>query len=153
MQDPITQDPRQSEPLEYGSAFEDKLRGGGIKHQRPKNFNLLSIKFPLSAVMSVGHRAAGIFLFLALPYFLYFFQISLTNEDGFMRAQLEIQTPLVKIFGLISIWALAHHFFAGIRYFLLDLDIGIEKDRAHKSALMGIISGFLIFSIFAILLF
>jgi len=152
MQDPITQDPAQSEPLEYGSAFEEKLKSGGIKLQRPKNLNLLSVKFPLSAIMSVGHRAAGIFLFLALPYFLYFFQISLTNEAGFMRAQLEMQEPLVKIIGLIAIWALSHHFFAGIRYFLLDLDIGIEKSRAQKSALIVMILGFLTFVFFAFVL-
>ena len=119
---------------------------------RPKNLDLLSIKFPMAAIMSVGHRAAGILLFLLLPYFLYLLQLSLTNETGFALAKAELQGPLVKLTGLVLIWALAHHFIAGIRYFFLDLDIGIEKHMAQKSAIMVMVSGFLIFVVFFLLL-
>ncbi|MCW8932091.1 MAG: succinate dehydrogenase, cytochrome b556 subunit, partial [Gammaproteobacteria bacterium] len=78
-----------------------------INHQkkRPKNLNLLSVKFPMSAIMSVGHRAAGVLLFLSLPYFIYIFQLSLTNEAGFLQAQAELQGPIVKLFSLIVIWS------------------------------------------------
>lgn len=124
------------------------------KHKkRPKNLNLLSVKFPMSAVMSVGHRAAGVLLFLSLPYFIYIFQLSLTNEAGFMQAKDLLQSPLVKIFCLITIWALAHHFIAGLRYFLLDIDIGIEKKWAQKTALFVMVAGFVVFLICSILFF
>ncbi len=126
-----------------------------INHQktRPKNLNLLSVKFPMSAIMSVGHRAAGVLLFLSLPYFIYIFQLSLTNDAGFLQAKGELQSPAVKIFCLISIWALAHHFIAGIRYFLLDIDIGIEKKWAQKSALFVTVLGSVIFVISFILFY
>ena len=124
-----------------------------LSNKRPKNLNLLSIKFPMSAVMSVGHRAAGILLFLSLPYFLYLLQISLANEAGFALAKAELQGPVIKIFGLIVIWALAHHFFAGIRYFLLDLDIGIKKNQAQKTAVGVMVAGFVVFSVFFFALF
>ena len=37
------------------------------------------------------------------------------------------------LFGLL--WAYLHHFCAGIRFLLLDLHIGIEKEEARKSAI------------------
>lgn len=120
---------------------------------RPKNLDLLSVKFPMAAIMSVGHRAAGIVLFLSLPYFLYLLQLSLTNETGFALARTELQGPLIKLICLLLIWALAHHFIAGIRYFLLDLDIGIDRKMAQKSAVIVMVSGFLVFAFFSLLLF
>ena len=106
----------------------------------------------MSAIMSVGHRAAGIVLFLSLPYFLYLLQLSLTNETGFELAKAELQEPWVKLIGLILVWALAHHFIAGIRFFLLDLDIGIDKRVAQKSAIIVMVTGFLTFIFFVLLL-
>ncbi len=121
--------------------------------KRPKNLNLLSVKFPMSAIMSVGHRAAGLLLFLSLPYFIYLFQLSMVNETEFMQIKAELQSPAIKFFFLLIIWAFAHHFFAGIRYFLLDVDIGIEKKWAQKTAVLVMISGFIIFFIASIFLF
>ena len=121
--------------------------------KRPKNLDLLSVKFPMSAVMSVGHRAAGVLLFISIPYFIYVFQLSLSDETGFLQAKTELNSPLVKLFLLIFIWALAHHFLAGIRFLLLDLDIGIEKKWAQKTAVLVIASGFIIFLICSVVLF
>lgn len=123
------------------------------RKMRPKNLNLLSVRFPMSAIMSVGHRAAGILLFLSLPYFIYIFQLSLTDEAGFMQAKALLQSPLVKMFCLITIWALAHHFIAGLRYFLLDIDIGIEKKWAQKTAIFVMVAGFVVFLLCFILFF
>ena len=122
-------------------------------NKRPKNLNLLSVKFPMSAVMSVGHRAAGILLFLLLPYFIYLLQLSVVNESGFMEVKAELHNPLFKVFLLITIWALAHHFFAGIRYFFLDFDIGIEKKWAQKTAVLVMVMGFVTFFISSVYLF
>ncbi len=120
---------------------------------RPKNLNLLSVRFPLSAVMSVGHRAAGILLFLALPYFLYLLQLSLSGESGFLQVKNDLNSIWMKLIMLVFIWALAHHFIAGIRYFLLDLDIGIERQTAQKSALLVMILGVFVTAIAAVVLF
>ncbi len=120
---------------------------------RPKNLNLLSVRFPLSAVMSVGHRAAGILLFLALPWFLYLLQLSLSGESGFLQVKNDLNSIWLKLLILVFIWALAHHFIAGIRYFLLDLDIGIERLTAQKSALLVMILGVMVTAIAAFFLF
>ena len=121
--------------------------------KRPKNFNLLSVKFPMSAVMSVGHRAAGILLFLLLPYLLYLLQLSLNNETDFLLVKEQLQSPIAKFFSLIIIWSLVHHFLAGIRYFLLDIDVGIEKHLAQKTAVFVMAGSFMIVILFALFFF
>jgi succinate dehydrogenase / fumarate reductase cytochrome b subunit len=40
----------------------------------------------------------------------------------------------VKVVVAGLIWAFVHHFCAGIRFLLLDLHIGIDKEPANKSA-------------------
>ncbi|RKZ90841.1 MAG: succinate dehydrogenase, cytochrome b556 subunit [Gammaproteobacteria bacterium] len=121
--------------------------------KRPKNLNLLSVKFPMSAVMSVGHRAAGILLFLLLPYLLYLLQLSLNNETDFLLVKEQLQSPMAKFFSLIIIWSLVHHFLAGIRYFLLDIDVGIEKHLAQKTAVFVMAGSFMIVILFALFFF
>ncbi len=121
--------------------------------KRPKNLNLLSVKFPMSAVMSVGHRAAGILLFLLLPYLLYLLQLSLNNEMDFLLVKEQLQSPMAKLFSLIIIWSLVHHFLAGIRYFLLDVDVGIEKYLAQKTAVFVMAGSFMIVILFALFFF
>ena len=100
--------------------------------------------------MSVGHRASGILLFLATPYFLYLLQLSLTSETGFKLALEALQRPWVKMIVLLFIWGLAHHVLAGIRYFLLDMDCGLDKQTAKKTALAVTLTAFIIFSGFVI---
>ena len=40
----------------------------------------------------------------------------------------------VKVILAGLLWAFVHHFCAGIRFLLLDLHVGIEKEAARKSA-------------------
>ena len=123
------------------------------KLNRPKNLDLMSIKFPVAAIMSVGHRVSGILLFLATPYFLYLLQLSLISETGYHLAIDALQGPVVNIIAFAFIWIFAHHILAGIRYFLLDLDVGLDKQMAQQTALAVIIGGVVIFVGFALYLF
>jgi len=41
---------------------------------------------------------------------------------------------VVKLIGLGFVWLYAHHFFAGIRYLLLDVHIGIAQGPSGTSA-------------------
>jgi succinate dehydrogenase / fumarate reductase cytochrome b subunit len=123
------------------------------KPDRPKNLDLMSIKFPVAAIMSVGHRASGILMFLATPYFLYLLQLSLTSDTGYQLAIDALHGPVVTIIAFAFIWILTHHILAGIRYFLLDLDIGLDKKMAQQTALAVIIGGVVIFICFTLYLF
>jgi succinate dehydrogenase / fumarate reductase, cytochrome b subunit len=101
---------------------------------RPKNLDLTSIRLPLAGKVSILHRVSGIGLFLFLPVLLWAFSASLTSADTFSVFKAVSAFWLTKVIFAGLIWAFAHHFCAGIRFLLLDLHVGIEKESARKSA-------------------
>ncbi len=102
--------------------------------QRPKFLALHEIRLPIAGFVSILHRISGLGLFLLLPWLIYLFELSLKSSESFDRFQSYVSHPLVKLilFGLV--WAFLHHFCAGIRFLLLDLHVGIEKQQSQTSA-------------------
>lgn len=96
---------------------------------------IVRYRMPPAALVSIMHRISGAALFLALPFLLWMFDLSLISEGAFDRMALLASSVLVKIVLLFLIWAFLHHFVAGIRYLLLDLHIGLELPQARKNAL------------------
>ncbi len=102
--------------------------------KRPKNLDLTTIRLPLPGKVSILHRVSGVGLFLCLPLLLWLFGASLASAEGFasMKAIAGMLPVKVVLAGLL--WAFVHHFCAGIRFLLLDLHVGIEKEAARQSA-------------------
>lgn len=71
---------------------------------------------------------------VGLPFILYLFQLSLTSELSFEVFRGIVSHWFAKLVLLGLIWAYMHHFCAGIRYLLLDMHMGIEKQQATTSA-------------------
>jgi len=111
---------------------------------RPVFLNLLQIRFPPTALASIMHRLAGVLLVLSLPFLIYLLGLSLQNQQSYTTAIKIIQNPLVSFYLYSLLWAISHHFAAGIRYFLVDLDIFISKRSARVSAYVVIVIGILI---------
>lgn len=105
-----------------------------IKKKRPKNLDLMTIRQPLPAILSILHRVSGAVIFLLLPVLLWLFQSSLTSPDTFAVFKSVVANPLVKIVLLGLIWLYMHHFFAGIRYLLLDMHKGVDLPTARLSS-------------------
>lgn len=101
---------------------------------RPKNLDLLSIRLPLPGKLSILHRVSGAGLFLMLPLLLCTLDYSLSSPVHFARIKLALALWPVKLIAVALIWAFMHHFCAGIRFLLLDLQIGLEKEAARQSA-------------------
>ncbi len=106
---------------------------------RPKHLNLIKVRMPITAIASILHRLSGVFLFLVTPFLLYIFVSSLKSNSGFVLAVEWLDCWLIKLVFLILIWAVMHHLLAGIRYLLLDLDIGLNRSSAKFSATLAII--------------
>lgn len=102
--------------------------------KRPKNLDLTTIKLPLPGKVSILHRVSGAGLFLFLPVILWLFSASLTSADTFATFKSVSSSLPAKIVLAGLIWAFIHHFCAGIRFLLLDMHVGIEKEAARKSA-------------------
>lgn len=100
----------------------------------PVYLNLLQIRFPVAAVLSIGHRISGVVLFLCIPFCVYLLDLSLRNESGFAKATEILASTPVRWLTVVLIWMFAHHFYAGIRFLLIDIDAGVEKSIARISA-------------------
>jgi succinate dehydrogenase / fumarate reductase cytochrome b subunit len=100
---------------------------------------LIKYRLPWAGKVSILHRISGAALFLLLPFILYLFDQSLASELSFMQFQAFTDHFLVKLICLGLIWSFLHHFCAGIRYLLLDLEIGVEKIAANQSAIIVLI--------------
>ncbi len=102
-----------------------------MNEQRPVYLNLLKIRLPLPGIISFTHRLAGVVLFLSLPFAVYLLQQSVESEQSFEKVQQILQMPVMLLVQILLLWALAHHFFAGIRFLLIDAEIGVEKSQAR----------------------
>ena len=96
---------------------------------------IVRYRMPPSALVSILHRISGAALFLALPFLLWMFDLSLISETSFDRMATTASGWLVKLALLFLIWAFLHHLVAGIRYLVLDLHVGLERVQARKNAL------------------
>jgi succinate dehydrogenase / fumarate reductase cytochrome b subunit len=111
---------------------------------RPKYYDLSLAHLPPPGLVSILHRISGVLLFFpALPIALYILHVSLGSEEGYARWAAFFTRPAVKVIVILVMWGYAHHFFAGVRYLLLDLHIGIDKAPARSSAIAVLVLGFL----------
>jgi succinate dehydrogenase / fumarate reductase, cytochrome b subunit len=104
-----------------------------VHHSRPKNLNLLTIKFPLPAIVSILHRITGVALFLLIPFFLWVFQRSLT-ADGYEALQYWLTQTYCKWLLWLLFIPLCFHLVAGIRHLLSDLHIGASLKQGRRTA-------------------
>jgi succinate dehydrogenase / fumarate reductase, cytochrome b subunit len=117
---------------------------------RPKYYDLNLAHLPPPGIVSIIHRISGALLFLSIPVFLYLLQGTLTSEQEFLRWKAVLAHPLCKLVAIGMGWMYFHHFFAGIRYLLLDLHVGIDKEPARMSANIVIALGLIAAAAFGV---
>lgn len=101
---------------------------------RPKFLNLLQIRLPVTGVVSILHRMSGVLLILGLPVLIYLLERSLLDNAGFNEVRRLVREPLMSMVLLALLWGLFHHLIAGIRFLLIDMDIGMSLRGARGSA-------------------
>ena len=100
----------------------------------PVYLNLFRMHFPVGAVTSIAHRCSGVILFVALPLTVYLLDLSLRDAAGFEQASMILQQVWARFALALVVWSLFHHLFAGIRFLLIDLEVGVSRQRARLSA-------------------
>lgn len=111
----------------------------GDKNKRPVFLNLLQIRLPIGGVVSILHRATGIALTLLTPLILYLLHASLYDPEAFARYVTYFSSPLGRFNALLTLWLFLQHLLSGVRHLLLDLDIGIGRAEARRSAWMTLV--------------
>jgi succinate dehydrogenase / fumarate reductase cytochrome b subunit len=111
---------------------------------RPINLNLLTMYFPLPAIISILHRVSGVILFLLIPVMLWALEQSLSSEVGYRLMNQHVNSPLGKFFLWAFLLPFLFHLVAGIRHLLMDMNVGVEnKSGKLASMVVAIVAGIL----------
>lgn len=110
------------------------------RNNRPVFLNLFQIRLPIAGIMSIGHRISGMALVFVIPYMISVLDESLSGAEGFAAVRETVAGWPFKVFLFLALWALMHHFLAGIRYLLMDVAIGVDKPLYQQSALAVLVA-------------
>jgi succinate dehydrogenase / fumarate reductase cytochrome b subunit len=96
--------------------------------------DLLQYRQPVPAVLSILHRISGALMVLLLPFTLWLFDLSLRSESSYQQLRQVAGGWFARLVLSLLAWALLHHLAAGVRFLLLDLDLGLDRVPARRSA-------------------
>lgn len=91
--------------------------------KRPVFLNVFQIQMPVTALVSILHRASGVLLFLLLPFVLFLFQKSLSSEAGFQAVSSWLDSGFMAVFLWLMLSALMYHLIAGLRHLMMDMGL------------------------------
>ncbi len=103
---------------------------------RPVYINLFQIRLPVSAISSITHRLAGIYIFfITLPLSLYLLYFSTKSYNDFMVLKDYLNnTTFLSTFVAFSFLVFAYHILTGVRHLLQDLHIGESLSASRLSS-------------------
>lgn len=118
----------------------EKLHSG---KKRPVYLDMPTIvkHLPMPAIVSILHRATGVALFILLPFLLAMLSGSRSSGEDFAFYKAWADNWFVKLILWGVLWAFCHHLFAGVRFLLIDAEIGLNLETARKSARIVLIAG------------
>lgn len=99
--------------------------------KRPINLNILTMHWPIPAIVSFLHRLSGVFLFFLIPFLLWALQESLATGSQFAALKAAFW---VQFICWVVLAALLYHLIAGIRHLLMDVHIGDSKKGGERSS-------------------
>jgi succinate dehydrogenase / fumarate reductase cytochrome b subunit len=99
--------------------------------QPPKDLNVFRIRLPVPGVVSILHRISGAAMFLFAWALLWLLQMTLESSDSFEQVGMLADHWFAKVFLIGMLWAFLHHFFAGLRFLLLDVHVGVALPAAR----------------------
>jgi succinate dehydrogenase / fumarate reductase cytochrome b subunit len=105
-----------------------------VRKERPKNLDLSTLKFPITAIASILHRLSGVIVFIVLALFLILLNCSLSSEQDFLTVASYFDHPLFDFVIWGGLTALAFHAVFGVRHMIQDLGFWEEMDSAVLSA-------------------
>ena len=111
---------------------------------RPVYINLMQIRLPVSALISITHRLSGIYnFFITLPLGLCLLYLSTKSYNDFILIQDTLSKPnIISTFVTFSFLVYAYHILTGIRHLLQDIHIGESLSASRKSAYLVLIIWF-----------
>ncbi|QIB64388.1 succinate dehydrogenase, cytochrome b556 subunit [Kineobactrum salinum] len=105
-----------------------------MSEKRPVNLDIGSIRLPITAWVSIAHRASGVFLFVATAFLVWALDASLRSAESFAALQQLLTGPVAKV----VLWAISagliYHSLAGVRHLVMDFGIAESMPGGVLSA-------------------
>jgi succinate dehydrogenase / fumarate reductase cytochrome b subunit len=95
-----------------------------VKDKRPVNLDIGTMRLPITAWVSIAHRASGVFLFAGMAVLIWALDASLASPESFASLQECLGSPLVKLVIWAVVAGLIYHSVAGVKHLIADLGIG-----------------------------
>ena len=112
-----------------------------MKQSRPVNLNLMTVRFPVTAISSICHRVSGVIIFFGIPLALFALGHSLESKEAFEAAKTCFSSPI----SLVAIWlflaSFTYHVLAGLRHMLMDLGFGESLSSGRAGAYLVLVLG------------
>ena len=111
----------------------------------------LQYRLPLAGWVSILHRVSGALMFVLLPFVVWMFDRSVTDEVGYDRFTGAFASGIgfvpggvVKLVALALIWAFLHHFIAGLRHLWMDATHSVAQAQGRQSAVFTLAASVLL---------
>tara|TARA_Y100000385_G_scaffold281040_1_gene333160 strand:+ start:18394 stop:18780 length:387 start_codon:yes stop_codon:yes gene_type:complete len=105
---------------------------------RPVNINLIKIKLPISALASITHRLAGMYIFfITYPLSVFLFYLSISSSESFLNlTNILINSIYISTFVAFSYLVLWFHILTGVRHLIMDMHIGESLEASKYSSIL-----------------
>ena len=109
------------------------------QRERPLSPHISIYKPQITSVLSITHRATGVFLLIGAFVFLWELLAVAMGGQFFECYVKAMNTPLGYGFAFLWVTALFYHMFNGIRHMFWDMGKGLEISCARKSGWLVVI--------------
>jgi succinate dehydrogenase / fumarate reductase, cytochrome b subunit len=110
-----------------------------VNKKRPVNLDISTIKLPITAYVSILHRASGVFLFAGAALLLWMLDLSLSSEEGFNSVRDMSSSPICQFLLWSVLAGLAYHSVMGIRHLIMDFGIGESLKGGQAGAKIALV--------------
>jgi succinate dehydrogenase / fumarate reductase, cytochrome b subunit len=109
-----------------------------VNKKRPVNLDIATIKLPITAYVSILHRASGVFLFAGVAVLLWMLDASLDSQEGFNSIGDLAANPVCQFVLWAVLAGLAYHMVLGIRHLIMDFGIGESLKGGQTGAKLAL---------------
>ena len=123
-------------------------------NERPLSPHLQVYRLPLTALISITHRATGVFLSLGMIVLVIFLLAVAQGSESFDFIHGFLQSIIGRLFLWAWIYALLFHLCHGFRHLIWDTGHGFERETLNRFATYEIIASLvLVLMVFLVVLF
>ena len=107
--------------------------------KRPVNLDLTTIKMPITAYVSILHRASGVALIGAVGILLGLLAYSLKSAEDFASVQACLASLPMKLLMWAVLSAFIYHLVAGIKHLIMDMGVGETLEGGKTGAVFVLV--------------